>query len=85
MKRGLFGCGRLDGDKAPGAATIDELDAAIDFGEKRIVAAAADVKAGLQLRAALAHDDGAAGDDLARENLDAEALCVGIAAIPGAA
>jgi hypothetical protein len=72
---------RFDGDKAAGAATVDELDAAIDFSEEGVVGAAADVEAGLNPGAALADDDGTAGDNLASEELDAEALCVGVAAV----
>jgi hypothetical protein len=67
---------RFDGDKAAGAATVDELDAAIDFSEEGVVGAAADVEAGLVRCAALTDEDAAAGDELTVATLDAESLCV---------
>ena len=45
-------------------------------GEEGIVRAATDVLAGLERCAALANEDGAAGDELAAETLDAEPLCI---------
>ncbi len=50
-------------------------------GEKCVVAAAADVDAGMEVRAALPDDDLAGLDDLAAEALDAEALRVGVATV----
>ena len=50
--------------------------------EQRVVAAAADVVAGVEVGAALADDDLAGVDQLAAEALDAEALGVGVAAVP---
>jgi hypothetical protein len=43
------------------------------------------LRPGLSLGAALADDDGTAGDDLAGEELHAEALGIGVAAVFGAA
>src|SRR6478609_3709795 len=50
-------------------------------GEQRVVAATADVDAGVEVRAALADDDLAGLDDLATEALDAQALGVRVAAV----
>ena len=46
------------------AAALAELHDAVGLGEQRVVAAAADVVARVELRAALAHDDRARGDHL---------------------
>ena len=53
---------------------IAELHGAGGRGEQRVVAAAADVDAGMEVGAALADDDLAGLDDLAAEPLDAEPL-----------
>ena len=50
--------------------------------EEGIVAADADVKAGMKLRAALADDDRAGGHGLPAIRLDATVLRIGIAAVP---
>ena len=52
-----------------------------DKREQRVVAAAADVVAGVEVGAALAEDDLAGLDLLAAEPLHAEALGVGVAAV----
>src|SRR5690606_41974902 len=44
---------------------------------------AADVRAGVEVRAALAHEDLARVDGLAAEALHAEALCVGVTTVAG--
>ena len=44
------------------ALALAELHRAVDEGEQRVVAADADVVAGVELRAALANEDGAGGD-----------------------
>src|SRR6266704_6178681 len=72
---------RPDVDETAHAAAIAEFDHAGHFGEQRVILAPADVFARLQARAALPHDDGAAGHQLPAENLHAEALRVGIAPI----
>src|SRR5690348_525691 len=64
---------------------IVKLDHAGDLGEQRVVLAPAHVIAGLETRAALAHDDGAAGNQLPAEHLYAEALRIGIAPVFGTA
>src|SRR3954468_13964017 len=50
-------------------------------GVERVVPADPDALAGMEARAALADDDLAAGDVLAREDLDAEALGVRVAPV----
>ena len=64
------------------AAALDaELDRTGGRGEQRVVAATADVDAGVEVGAALADEDLAGLDDLAAEPLDAEALGVGVATV----
>ena len=53
-------------------------------GEQRVVLAAADAVARVELGAALPDDDLAGLDDLAAEALDAQALGVGVATVAGA-
>src|SRR4051794_14158231 len=72
--------GRRDRDGAAAAAGL-ELDRAGALGEDRVVLAEAGAVARLEDGAALADDDLAARDDLAGEDLHAEALRVGVAAI----
>src|SRR5690606_20376435 len=62
-----------------------ELDRAVRRGEQRVVAAPADVEAGVDLRAALADEDRAGGHEVAVVGLDAESLAVGVTAVPGGA
>src|SRR3954465_15160594 len=80
--RGLFD--RQDGDHATAAAGL-EVDRAGTRGEDRVVLADADALAGLEASAALAHDDLAAGYDLAGEDLHAEALGVRVAPVAAGA
>jgi hypothetical protein len=54
----------MDGDEAAHSAPIDELDAAGNFREQRVIAAAADVQAGLERCAALANNDRSTADCL---------------------
>src|SRR5438128_2205245 len=56
---------RVHTDALALARDVLELDAAIDQREQRVVAADADVHAGLERRAALADDDAARADELA--------------------
>ena len=63
----------MDGDESASLSAIDEFDLAGDLGVERVVAAATDVEARLVLGAALPHDDGAAGDDLAGESSSLQA------------
>jgi hypothetical protein len=61
----------FDHDELAHRAFVHELDASTDFGEESVVFAAADVEAGLYARAPLAHDDGAARDNLSAESFEA--------------
>src|SRR4051812_1192060 len=83
-----FGIGHLvlrqDRDD-PAAAAGLEVDRARCLRKQRVVLADADAVAGLEARAALAHDDLAAGDGLPGEHLHAEALRVGVAAVAAGA
>src|SRR3989304_4704486 len=76
---------RLDTDHAAVCAVILEPHAAGDFGENGVALPAAGVHPGADPPTALAHDDGAAGHDVAVVRLDAEPLGVGIAPVAGAA
>ena len=62
---------RLDHDVLAHGAFVEEFDAAGDLSKERVVFAAADIEPGLYAGAALADDDGAAGDDLSAECLEA--------------
>src|SRR5262245_55116331 len=78
--------GRLgeDADEARVAPAL-EPDVAVDLREQGVVVAATHVEAGLEASPALAHEDAAAGDELAAEALDAEHLRVRVTTVPGAA
>src|SRR4051794_10017165 len=80
----LLGVGGDDADDAAATAG-SEVDRAGRLREDRVVLADADADARLESGAALAHDDLAAGDGLAGEHLDAEALGVRVAAVAGGA
>src|SRR5215471_4244417 len=67
-------CAGLDVNEPAHATAVAELDHAGHLGEESVVLAPADINAGLQLGAALAHDDAAAGDQLAAEHFHAEPL-----------
>ena len=60
----------------PRAPWSSNFTRAGDLREDRVVLAEADVQAGLEPAAALAHDDRAAGDDVAVVRFDAEPLRV---------
>jgi hypothetical protein len=75
--------GRLNYYEATAGATIHKLDHAADLREKSVVFAAADVGAGFDPRAALAHDNGPAGDQLSAESLYAQPLRIRVAAVSG--
>ena len=64
---------RFDHDKLAHRSLVEELDASADLGEKGVVFAASHVQAGLHPGSALTHDDGAAGDNLSAECLEAQA------------
>src|SRR5712692_5652650 len=72
----------LDVDEVPPAAG-SELHLALGQREQRVVAAPADVDPRMEVRAPLAHDDGPGPDHLAVEDLDSEALRVGVPAVAG--
>src|SRR5690606_34408901 len=75
---------RLDRHRGSVLRPLDrEDDFAVDQREQRVVAAHADIGAGVEARAALAHDDRAGRNSLAAEGLDAEHLRLGITAVPG--
>src|SRR3954471_20142707 len=62
--------------------TLDlEAHVSVHQGEQRVVLAHADVGAGMELGAALAHDDGTGADEFAAEGLDAQHLRLGIAPV----
>src|SRR5207253_2177702 len=62
-------------------AFVVKLHDAVDLGEESVVATDADVRAGIELRAALADDDRSAADELAGEPLHAEHLRLRVAAV----
>lgn len=62
-------------------ALVNKLDGAGDFGEKSVILAASDVGPRLDAGAALAHDNGAAGDKLSAEGLYSEPLRVRVATV----
>src|SRR5215467_13558679 len=62
-------------------AFVHELDAARYLGKESVVFAATDVESGLHASAALADDDGAAGDDLSAECFEAKPLGIRVAAV----
>ena len=67
------------------AALLTELDRACLEGEQRVVAATADVGAGVEVGAALADDDLAGEDLLTAEALHAQSLSVGVTTVAGGA
>src|SRR6266853_4975652 len=76
---------RANADELALAAAVAEFDHARDFGEQGVVLAPPDVFAGLHPRAALAHDDRAAGHQLPAEGLHAQPLRIRIAPVLGTA
>ena len=75
----LFGLERTHMNLA--ASALRELDGAFAESEQRVVLAAADVLAGLEVSAALTNNDVASDNMLATVALHAEALCAGVATI----
>ena len=67
---------RLDHYKLAHRTLVQELDSAGNFGEERIVFAAADIEARLDARATLPHNDGSAGNQLPAERFHAQPLRV---------
>src|SRR4029077_13029272 len=72
-------------DEIAHTPAVVKLDHAGDLGEQRVVLAPTHVLAGLEPRAALPHDDRAAGNQLPAKHLDTEALRIGIAPVFGTA
>ncbi len=60
-----------------------EFDLTINLCEDGVVVTDANICAGVELGAALSHDDHAGFDDFAAESLDAEAVGVAIATVFG--
>src|SRR5437870_7810238 len=77
----LFSGDRRDADVASALALVLEVDDPVDLGEERVIAADADVLAGIELRAALSDDDRSTGHELAGEALDAEHFRLRVAAV----
>ena len=77
--------GRSVGDDVDefAATAATELDPAISRSEQRVVAPATHILAGVELGAPLADDDAASGHLATVVDLDAQALCVGVAAVAG--
>ena len=73
----------LDRNDCDDLAVLDELHLALLESEEREVAATTDVGAGVDLGAALAHDDGTGLEKLTIISLDAKVLRVGIASVTG--
>ena len=80
---GLRAC--FDAYEAAHAAAVAKFHYTGDLGEQGIVLGPSDVLAGLELCAALAHNDRAARNQLAAENFYAQPLRVGITPILGTA
>lgn len=70
--------GGLDGDELSHPAAVAKHHGSGNAGVEGIVGATADIFAGLERCAALADQNRTAGNDLAREALNAEPLGVGI-------
>ena len=64
-------------------AVLDELDLAVLEREKREVTTLTNILAGVDLRTALADDDGASLEELTVISLDTKILRVGIATVAG--
>src|SRR5947208_5823751 len=76
---GLRGGG--DADEASALAFVVEVHDAVDLGEEGVVAADADVHAGIETGPALTDENRTTGDELAGETLDAEHFRLRIAAV----
>src|SRR5947207_12996282 len=72
---------RMHAHAEPLLVLVLELDLPVDHGEERVVGRAADVRPGMELRAARPADDRARGDELPGRALRAEALAPGVAAV----
>src|SRR5579884_2910547 len=81
----LGGAEGIDADALALLGGLLEADRAVDQGKERVITTHADVAAGLDDGAALAHEHGAGADDRAITALDAEPLALAIAAVARAA
>src|SRR5437588_9528255 len=72
---------RLHVDEAAAGAFIHKLNHASDLGEESVVFAASYIDARLNAGAALAHDDGSAGNKLSAEGFYAQPLRIGVASV----
>src|SRR5689334_3097534 len=79
--RGVRGGPGDDADRAA-LAPLAKRDRPGQEREQGVILAAADAGPGVEMGAALAHDDLARVDLLAAEPLDAQSLCVRVAAVP---
>src|SRR5262245_65157016 len=66
-------------------AVVFEAHSSGDLREDGVVLAPSGIQAGPETAPALAHDDGAASDEVAVVRLDAQALRIGVAAVSGTA
>jgi hypothetical protein len=73
----------FDGDKTASPAAVDEVHPTGNLGVEGVIFAPANIQAGLQLGATLAHDDGTTRDHLASKDFYAQSLSIGIATILG--
>ena len=71
----------FDADEFAVPAALAELDYASNFREQGIVLAQADIFAGLDAGAALAHDDRSAGNELSTEGFYAQSLRIRVAPV----
>ena len=75
--------GLVDGNLLPVLPETLEADDAVSLGEQRVITAAADIDAGMDVGAALADKDVASQNMLAVSPLGPEALALGITAVLG--
>src|SRR5215472_9582026 len=80
---GILRFGRLDHDISSAGSAVDKLDHAAHLGKQGVIFAPADVRARLDAGAALAHDDGAARNQLSAECFYSQPLRVRVATVSG--
>src|SRR5688500_15212940 len=76
---------RNDADAAAVLAVVLQAAGAGDLGVQGVVLAEADIQARVEAAALLAHENRAAGDDVAVVALDAQPLRIAVAAVAGTA
>src|SRR2546428_6641949 len=72
---------RMHAHPEPLLVLVLELDLPVDHGEQRVVGRAADVRPGMELRAALPDDDRARADELPGKAFHAEVLGPGVVTV----